>query len=147
MESEFSKALNYSFRLLKLRARSCREIESRLKLKKYPAQIAVKVRDYLLERGYLDDLGFSRIYVLSRQNKGWGRRRIEAGLIKLGVAEEIYREFLPGKEESREKLRELIERKSAYYKGKKDSYRKLVRFLIFRGFEPEDVFREMENPV
>jgi len=137
--------LDYSFKLLALRARSRWEIESRLKLKKHPARIVTRVRDHLLARGFLDDSNFSRMYIAYCCGKGWGRRRIEAGFRRSGVAKEVYQGFLPGKAETREKLRELIARKSAYYEGKKNAYQKLVRFLAGRGFESEEILRELEG--
>ena len=145
MEFDFKKALNYSFWLLKYRARSQKEIIERLKRKEYPASVAKKVIEYLLEHDFLNDAQFSRMFVDSAKNKSWGIRRIENALKKFGVAKEIYQEFLPNKQETRQKLRELIERKSQYYKGKKNAYQKLVRFLATRGFVLEDIFREIEE--
>lgn len=141
---DYKKALNYSFLLLKYRARSEEEIKYRLKRKKYNTKTIEKVLDYLKENNYLNDEDFTRMFVSSSLNKGWGGRKINFALKKLGINEELIEKALVDKKGQREKLRELIKKRLTRYKGDKNLYQKIVRQLVTRGFEYSDILKEMQ---
>ncbi len=134
---EFNKALNYSFSLLKYRARSKSEIESRLKLKGYDSSIIVRVIKYLQEANFINDCEFTRLFTAWKQEKGWGERKIALALKRLGVDKDLINEALRDKEIFRKKIKELIERKINYYQGE-NRYQKILRYLISRGFSYSD---------
>jgi regulatory protein len=142
---DFEKALNYSFLLLKYRPRSRGEIEQRLKRKEFPPSVIKKVVDRLEEYNYINDAEFVRLFVSSSITKGWGKRRIVSALRKLKVSEQLYERFLPDKDTYRNRLRQLIRSKLKSYKGKRNIYQRIVRFLINRGFEYNDIYREMQD--
>ncbi len=142
---DFKKALNYSFLLLKYRPRSRQEIIQRLSRKKYHPGIIEKVVLNLEENNYINDEEFVRLFVSSAVSRGWGKKRIDYALKKLGVDEQIRTQALPDKQIFREKLKELVDKKISGNK-KKDikSYQKIVRSLATKGFNYDDIIRELE---
>jgi regulatory protein len=143
---DYTKALNYSFLLLKYRPRSFQEIKSRLKRKGYSSFLIDKVSAYLAENGYINDEEFSRVFIASLLAKGWGIRRIDLALKQLGIDENLRQQALKDNREAcRGRLREIIERKIHKYRGAKSAYQKIVRYLVSRGFDYEDIFRELDN--
>ncbi|UCG35179.1 MAG: regulatory protein RecX [Candidatus Omnitrophota bacterium] len=148
MAKDFDKALGYAFLLLKYRARSKKEIIDRLKRKGYPPSSTDKVIAYLQEYNYLNDEEFARMFVSSSLEKGWGPRRIKFEFKKLGVGPKIFERFLATrdfKDKKKEKIHQLIERKIQFYKGKKNSTQKIIRFLVGKGFEYDEIFKALDE--
>jgi len=148
MAKDFDKALRYAFLLLKYRARSKKEINDRLKRKGYSSSLIDKVIEYLQEYNYLNDEEFARMFVSSSVEKGWGQRRIKFEFKKFGVEPKIYERFLATrafKDKKKEKINQLIERKMKFYKGKKNSTQKVIRFLLGKGFEYDEIFKALDQ--
>lgn len=141
--SLLAKALNYSFLLLRYRPRSREEIISRLKEKGYPSSLIEGTLDYLEEKNYINDEEFARTAIFSSLQKGYGRRRIEFMLKKLGIEQSLIEESLK-KYDFKEKIRELVEKKIDYYKGPQ-KYQKILNYLISRGFGQDEIQKEMQN--
>jgi regulatory protein len=133
----FQKALNYSFLLLKYRARSSSEIISRLKRKKYSISLIEKVVNYLQENNYLNDEDFTRLFVAWSLEKGWGPKRIDFSLKELGIPLKL-RQASINKIDCRQVIREII-------KLKKPINLKVIRSLEAKGFDPEDIVAEVER--
>lgn len=148
-EQDFKQALNYSFFLLKYRARSKYEIVSRLKRKKYSVAAIDKTIAFLEENNYINDANFIQAFILQALEKGWGARRIDYNLKKLGIGCEARSQALAGIDQ-RQRIRELIGKYLAGYKNKKDIapqkvWQKIVRFLVAKGFDYQDIFQEMDE--
>jgi regulatory protein len=76
-----------ALRLLAHRARSRRELETRLRRKDFPGRLIREVADELTHLGYLDDAAFARAWVADRLRlRPRGRRALAAELRKKGVA-------------------------------------------------------------
>jgi regulatory protein len=142
--SDYTRALNYAFLLLKYRLRSRQEIIDRLKRKKYSPALATTVVAYLEENGYLNDAQFAGAYAQALASRGYGKRRIELALRRLGVGHEHITAAVSGDDE-RARLSELTRRKIKYYRGKKNAAAKILRALLARGFAYPDVMRAMEE--
>lgn len=141
---DYNKALNYSFLLLKYRPRSRAELIGRLKRKKISSGAIKKVVSFLEEYNYLNDERFTRGYVSSCRNKGWGPKRISVSLKRLGVSAQLIDKNLKSKEDYSEEIRELIEKRMNRYKGK-NRYQKIMRFLLGRGFYYRDIVSQMQE--
>lgn len=143
----FNKALNYSFLLLKYRARSKYEIISRLKKKGYDSVLIQKVLNYLQENRYIDDKNFTHLFIFSSLEKGWGPQRIYFNLKKFGIPQELCDLVLEYRHVYNIKIKEAIAGKLKYYSAqgisKKKSVGKIIRFLTSKGFDKEDIFREI----
>lgn len=142
---DFRKALNYSFLLLKYRPRSRQEIIERLKRKKYSAGIIEKVICNLEDNKYINDEEFTRLFVASSLSRGWGRKRIDYTLKKLGIDEDIRANALLDTQAFYERLRELVEKKISNKAKDKKTYQKVIRNLALKGFSYEDIIRTLEE--
>ncbi|MCP4652537.1 MAG: hypothetical protein GY858_04040 [Candidatus Omnitrophica bacterium] len=142
---DYNKACNYSFLLLKYRPRSKHELILRLKTKQYSSPVIKKTVEFLQECNYINDSEFVPLFVRSSLNKGWGRRRIDYALKKLGISAELAEKFMPAKKVYKAKIRELIKKKVHYYSGKKNVYQKIVRFLVSRGYDHDEIYEAMQK--
>jgi len=145
----FNKALNYSFLLLKYRARSKWEINSRLKKKGYQSSLIGKVLIYLEDKNYLNDKEFVVSYASCSLDKGWGPKKIDFNLKKLGISAQLRRETLLDLGDCNQKIIEFIQRKLEYYKkrniSKKLIWQRIMRSLLSKGFFHKDIVMQMQN--
>ena len=145
---EFRKALNYAFLLLKYRDRSRQEVIAGLLKKGYSQRLAQKVLRYLEENNLVNDNEFSKNYVFWAVDKGWGPRKIEFNLKKLGLDKNQYQDFLDKSDYSTSIL-ELANKKYLTLKNKDISkaliQKRIIRYLAGRGFEYSQIFQELES--
>jgi len=147
----FKKALRYSFLLLKYRARSRNEITLRLKKKGYNSFLTGQIVNYLQKNNYINDKEFTRLFIISALEKGWGPGKVECNLKKLGISSGLRKQVFSRGVNYRNKIREIITKRIAYYKGKgniaskKKAGQRLVRFLAARGFAEDDIREEIES--
>ncbi|OQX82209.1 MAG: hypothetical protein B6D56_00420 [Candidatus Omnitrophica bacterium 4484_70.1] len=142
-EKEFKKALNYTFLLLRYRERSCREIETRLKRKKFSSEVIKKVIDYLKENNFIDDKKFALKYVEEKLLRGFGKKLISFQLKRLGIKPSIIEETFKQLQttiNTQKILKELIIK----LRQRKDK-EKIFRYLYQRGFDFEEIERAYEN--
>jgi len=142
-EKEFKKALNYTFLLLKYRERSCREIETRLKRKKFSSDVIKKVIDYLKENNFINDKKFALKYAEEKLLQGFGKKLINFQLKRLGIKPSIIEETFKQLQttiDTQKILKELIIK----LKQRKDK-KKIFRYLYQRGFDFEEIERAYEN--
>jgi regulatory protein len=146
----FQKALNYSFLLLKYRARSREEIKDRLRRKDFSPAVIEKVINYLQGYKYIDDREFTCSFVSASIEKGWGHKKIYFALKKLGVSQDLREEFLKDRSVYKDKIREIIEKRIHRYKDKKNVLSRIVRYMLSRGFDYAEIIepmREMEDRI
>jgi regulatory protein len=100
-------------------------------------EIANRVLERLIEKGYVDDERFARFWVENRnQRKGISHRKLEAELRAKGVLSEIIQEAMqkyPRDEKS--ELLKIIKKKSKKY----DDENKLIAYLARQGFSYDDI--------
>ncbi len=148
---DFNKALSYSFLLLKYRDRSSSEVASRLRIKGYASAIRKEVIEYLKENNYINDEDFARLFVDYSVEKGWGPRRIEFNLKRLGIPSQLRKQVFKKGCIYNKKIGEIIQRKLTYYRAKKPAipaqkiWQKITAHLINRGFEYGAIYQEMRN--
>ncbi len=109
------RARERALRLLGLRDRSRREVETRLRQAGFDAEVVGGTVEWLAGLGYLDDGRFARVYAAEKQRGGWGPRRVRAELAAKGVERSIVEEAMAsaGEEESEEGAGEGRERSGA----------------------------------
>ena len=148
---DFNKALNYSFLLLRYRARSRNEIVSRLKQKGYAPKIREEIVDYLEENNYINDKDFAYLFVDSSVGRGWGPIRINFNLKKLGISSQLRKRALGRNFAYNDRIREIIQRKLEHYKARKPAipapkiWQKIVMELARKGFDYKVINQELDN--
>jgi len=85
----FSDALNKARekteRLITIRERSVYELRTRLVQAGFSAEIARIETERAQNAGLIDDERFTRLYVSSKLNAGWGRNRIASEMKRFGI--------------------------------------------------------------
>jgi regulatory protein len=154
-DPEYEKGLQKAYRLLAARARSERELRTKLKEKKFDRPVIDRVVARLYELTYLDDEAFARQWARHLAvDKLSGNRRIEMSLQEKGVdrttCERILAEIRQEAPE-KEAIRQVVRKKLKGGKLQKQDgreKRRLVQHLLGRGFAPDlifEVIREAEG--
>ena len=147
-DSLHEKAKQKAFRLLAVRARSEKELRTKLKEKGYEESIVRDVTARLRELKYLDDESFARGWARNLAvNRLWGNIRIEASLREKGIPRELIEQVIREvREELSEQkaLRAVLKKKEGVHALKIDDRdkRRLVRSLMGKGF-PLDLIIDM----
>ena len=140
------KAKQRAFRLLAIRARSEKELRTKLKEKGYDESVVGGVTARLRELRYLDDESFARGWARNLAvNRLWGNIRIEASLRDKGIPRELIEWVISEvREELSEQkaLREFIRKKEKSLTMKIDGRdkRRLARSLMGKGFPLDLIF-------
>jgi regulatory protein len=154
-DPEYEKGLQKAYRLLAVRARSERELRTKLKEKKFDRPVIDRVVARLYELTYLDDEAFARQWARHLAvDKLSGNRRIEMSLQEKGVdrttCERVLAEIRQEAPE-KEAIRQVVRKKLKGGKLQKQDgreKRRLVQHLLGRGFAPDlifEVIREAEG--
>ena len=149
--------LNSAFRYLGIRMHTTRELEDKLRKKKFPKEIITEVLHYLTEQKLLNDEAFARLYIVHAYfDKRHGGKKIVASLQKRGVDYRLSQRLIDEIITPEEKLAPLlsIANKKAVLLKKRNYTavqvkQKLIAFLMSRGFDYESIksaLREMDLP-
>lgn len=143
----YEKGLQKAFRLLALRARSERELRSKLMEKKIDDQVIDSVVARLYELSYLDDDTFARQWARRLAvDKLSGNRRIEISLQEKGVGRDVCEQVLAEIRQDipeREAIRQVIRKKLKGGKIQRQDgrgKRSLAQYLLGRGFTPDLIY-------
>ena len=143
-------AKEYAFLLLKFRLRSAKELEERLKKKKFNPEIIKEVISFLKEKKFLDDVLFAKGWIQSRIKRPLGIRKIKQELNIKGIDKEIIESNIRElKEDYSEEgiVRELAQERLNKLKGiePRAAQRRVYAYLIRRGFSPEIIIDVINN--
>lgn len=139
-QSAAERALADGQRLLGHRARSRREVETRLLKKGHVDEAVAAALERLASAGLLDDADFARRYVADKQGlSGWGVVRIRRGLAQLGVPADLVDAALTGEqsgcdEAELERALRMLSRKGAPEHPLETARRRAYQALLRRGF-------------
>jgi regulatory protein len=139
-----------ALRMLAQRALSIAEITERLQLREF-APGAVRDELHRLERaGLVDELGLARAVCQAQLRAGRGRRAVVAALRRRKLAREVAAqavdEVMEGEESAA--LAAALARATAKYRRWRrlpEQRRKVLRYLITRGFSLDDARRAMHD--
>lgn len=153
-ESQFGKLYGRALEYTMLRPHSVKEVRDYLWRKtrttKYKSrtgelkeregvskEVADRVLERLIEKGYIDDEKFTRYWVENRnQTKGTSRRKLIAELRSKGVEQTtIEAAFEETSRSDEEELRKVIAKKGSKYADEQ----KLMQYLARQGFSYDDI--------
>jgi regulatory protein len=143
-------AKEYAFLLLKFRLRSIKELEERLKKKKFNPEIIKETIAFLKEKRFLDDTIFARGWIQSRIKRPMGIRKIKQELNLKGIDKEIIESSIRElKEDYSEEdiVRELAQERFSKLKDiePRSAQRRVYAYLMRRGFPPDIVIDAISN--
>lgn len=139
IDQPFSKEKQYCFRLLKIRPRSIKELEERLRQRRVSLEVIKSIVAYLSDLGLLDDAKFAHDWIHWRIANGYGKHRIIAELKQKGILDTIIAETidetLAGYDEERI-ARDLAQKRIKRYKDLETAVlqRRIYGFLVRKGF-------------
>jgi regulatory protein len=123
-------------RLLARREHSRAELERKLGGRGHESAHLAQALDWLIERGWLSDSRFAEQYVRSRINRGFGPRKIQAGLRDRGVHSALAQSAVGAAEVIWRELCDEVKRRrfGAARPADRKDWLKQARFLMQRGF-------------
>ncbi len=150
----FSLLLDRATRLLAQRDHSVQELKEKIRLSVWRSQqregsehtavdedALADVIAWCEENGWLDDDKFTRLFIKSRSNNGYGPQRIRQDLQQKGVTRDLINQGLAESDIDWQQQAEDVARKKYAHKWPTDAREKakLQRFLHSRGFLMEDI--------
>lgn len=124
-------------RTLTARQRSVQDVRIRLEEKGYEQHAVSRAVERALASGLLDDDAFARRFIADRLSAGWGERRIEQELHRLGIAVESiegYPDDFFSEDDRLERARLALSRHRTRSKNPRQA---AYRFLLSRGYDPD----------
>jgi len=144
--------MNKALKLLSVRARSVKEIRTRLSDKGVDGYVLEKVIEKLLDLNYLDDAEFAGQWTRHLAlNLLYGNRRIEASLREKGIPETIIGKAISDNREELDEKAALLRVLNKKLKGLEtqnldQKHRaRLARMLAGRGFSTSLIFDTLRN--
>lgn len=144
-----------AFTLLGKRLHSVYELRTKLRQKKYDADLIQLTIDDLLNGHYLDDMKFAEMYAEEKLRlKLWGKTKLKSELMKKGIASAaitaVLEDKFPALDEELDNASQLVQKKYNQLKNRNMEHQKLVKrlyaFLISRGYS-YDVSRQAIDKV
>ena len=145
------RARERALRLLGLRDRPRRELESRLRQAGFDPGVVAQTMEWLVDLGYLDDRRFAAAYVAEKQRGGWGPRKIRAELGVKGVERSTVDEVVAALEDldstaaaaSDAILQQTVRRRfgGQFATDPEGAERRLAGFLARRGYDWDTIGR------
>jgi SOS response regulatory protein OraA/RecX len=134
----YRHALDHAVKYLSVRARSRKEVETKLSMYGYPDETVNMVLYKLEKTGILNDSQFAQQWTQARSEKGLGIKNIERDLRQKGISRETAEMALADVDEAQqlEKAKQLVEKWLPRYQKEesRDAARKLIQALIRRGY-------------
>lgn len=143
------KAKDTAIKYLGYKARSKKELISKLKEKEFSEEVISRTIEFLEEYNYIDDLKYAELFSREKFNiKGWGEKRIFYELKLKGISEDIIYKTLDSQNfDEASKAESIIIKR---LKGKKDisisEKQKLFGYMLRRGFSSE-IIKDSLNTV
>jgi regulatory protein len=142
-----NRAYEKALRLLTVRSRTRKELKQRLVAERYSEKVTEQVLDRLASAGLIDDQKFAidRARAMGK-GKGWGPRKLRSDLAQKGIAREAIDEAVSqayGTQSCTQVMKRLVKKRFGTQvltrKADRKAKGKAQRFLLGRGFEPDEV--------
>ena len=137
------RATKYAMHLLERQERTEKQLRDKLEQQGYPKSCVEQAIAYVKSYHYIDDFRYASVYIRYHQEKE-SRQKLTMKLLMRGVSREDIELALEEEYQSDEsaKIEEIL-RKKHYNTEEADeaAYRKMVQFLLRRGFRSSDIYR------
>ena len=126
------------------------EVRDKLYAWEVPAKEIEPIISQLIGEGYLNEARFAEHYAVSKsRQKGWGLRKIEAGLKQKQVSEPCIRTALKAidKEEQEGQLKKLVAKRWEKEKEPKAFLKrqKMMAYFLRKGFSSSEIEKALEQ--
>lgn len=132
------------------RERCCQEAEQKLHHLNAEPEQTKQILQLLTDEGFLNNERFARMFAQGKlHNNKWGRQRIGLELRKRNLPDPDIKNALGSIDEHEylQILKQLLHTKQQEFKNKQDPFakEKTIRYCIQKGFEPEIVWKIMDQ--
>lgn len=151
MSNEYEKIRNKALSLLSYRARSRKELEDKLKKKKYDSELINKCLDNLEKTGLINDNAFAKGWIKNRlSSKPKGKRILQRELEQKGINGNIIKDVMNETYETVDEVglvKDLAERKwkSLSRLDFQKANQRLFSYLARRGFGYDIISKVMKE--
>jgi regulatory protein len=143
---EYSKAYNYSLKLLSIRDYTSEEIRKKLKQRSFSDATIVEVTRKLAEYNFINDDNYAEKYKNDcLKIKKYGINKIKNNLVMKGIARDTVDNIEINEDEQYELCKEAAIKKEKILGDCKNRREKMFRFLISRGFEYDMAIKVIKN--
>ena len=149
-EGELKRAKAVVYRLLKIRLRSTKEIEEKLRRKEFSKKTIENIIGYFTKLKFLDDELFAKAWINSRLNKPFGVKRIRFELKIKGITNDILNAKLAEALENLDKgdlVDKLVGKMKMRYRHvvKLKAQQRAYGYLSRRGFDNDIVMKVIKQ--
>ncbi len=142
-----------AFRYLGRRLHSVKELKIKLRQKDYDSELIEEIVNELTEKNYLNDYEFAFQFTEENiRNKLWGKSKLEAELLKRGVARDVIEKVISEKLSGGNKIENaalLLQKKIKSLNRNKltdDKFKlKLVTFLYGKGYDYDTIKQAVDE--
>lgn len=141
------RATKYAMHLLERQERTEKQLRDKLQQQGYPRVCIEQALDYVKSYHYIDDLRYASVYIRYHQEKE-SRQKLVTKLLMRGISradieQAMEEEYLA---DECSQIEELLKKKNYNPKEADEvACRKMVQFLLRRGFRTSDIYRVMEG--
>lgn len=147
LESEKQLAYTKALKLVSVRYKTQKEVEKYLYEKGYLPAVVYYVISKLLEYHYIDDERFVDSFIASHKSRD-GKLKIKQNLLQRGVKESIIVDALESEDfEQSDQILALAEKYMKSKENTKENYIKLLKYLINKGFEYEEIKSALKQEI
>ena len=120
-------------------------LSKKLREKGFSEEDSEKTADWFEEKGFIDDEAYARTVADYYKRRGYGKTKVKNEFFRRGVPKEIADDVIGGLGGSENEISALIRKKLAGKELTDDIKRKLVAFLLRRGFEYDEIRTAMNE--
>ena len=133
---KIQKPLNLAIKYLSYQPRTVYEIRQYLRKKDVNEHIAGKIIEYLLEKQYLNDMAFAKLFVESRvKNRPKSKFAFQYELKKKGICPTIIDDILKDYDDEELALKSLNKKIKTWHNLDDEKFKKkILNYLKYRGF-------------
>lgn len=137
------RATKRAMHLLERQERTEKQLRDKLEQSKYPKQCIEQAIAYVKSYHYVDDYRYASVYIRYHQERE-SRQKLTQKLMMRGISREIITQAMEEEfvADECEQIKELLQKKgfNPEYTDEK-TRRKMIQFLIRKGFKTRDIFR------
>lgn len=147
LSSLYSKTLakKSAARTLARRSVSKHELSKKLREKGFSDEDTKEAVDWFSDRGFVDDEAYAKALCEYYVGRGYGEGRLREEFYRRGIAREISEKLLEELPSRCSDIRALVEKKLRGEEMTKDKEKKIVAFLLRRGFNYGEIQKAMGN--
>lgn len=141
------RAVKRAMHLLEKQERTEKQLREKLACNGYPKQCIEQAIAYVKSFHYVDDYRYACVYIRYHQEKE-SRQKLTQKLLMRGISYEMIEQALEEEfvTDESEQIRQLLKKRRFVYETADEAERrKMVQFLLRKGFKSSEIFKVMQQ--